>query len=344
MDLTIETVFESPDHHLFCFDGDQAIFQPMDRQAYRRSIFLDRRIKPAGGQAFALPLDGLTALAERRTVPVTGWIFHVAHCGSTLLARALDLDDRSLVLREPLALRQIGVDRANATGGDDGWHKRLRLAATLAGRRYRPDAPTIVKANVPVNFVASELLALQPEAPAIFLHFPLRAYLLAILRSPGHRQWVVNVTTTLRPILAALAGPIDGLTVGQRAATLWLAQMLAYAEAIARFPEARSLDAEHLFDAPAPVVAAAAAHFGVALAAGEAESIARGDIFTTYSKEPGRVFGNADRQALQASVADAIEPEIARASAWIEALPARRSLPERLDRSLLGPGPRLIEA
>src|SRR4051812_12611575 len=124
MDLTIETVFGSPDHHLFCFDGDQAIFQPMDRAAYRRTIFLDRRIKPAGGDAYAFPVDRLTAHAGRMTVPRTGWIFHVAHCGSTLLARALDLTDRSLVLREPLALRQIGVERANAVG--DAWRSRLR--------------------------------------------------------------------------------------------------------------------------------------------------------------------------------------------------------------------------
>ena len=343
MDLTIETIFDSPDHHLFCFDGNQAIFQPMDRGAYRRSIFLDRRIKPAGGQAFAMPADALAAEAERRVVPPTGWIFHVAHCGSTLLARALDLEDRSLVLREPLALRQIGVDRARDDGRGDPWRARLRLEAILAGRRYRPDAPAIVKANVPVNFVASELLALQPGAPAIFLHVPLRAYLLAILRSPGHRQWVVNVTTTLGPILSTLAGPIDRLSVGERAALLWLAQMLAYAEAIARFPNARSLDADRLFDTPAPVVAAAAAHFGIALAPGEAQSIASGDVFATYSKEPNRTFGNADRQALQAGVVEAIEPEAARARAWIETLPARRSLPERLDRPLIAPGPALLD-
>lgn len=341
MDLTIETIFGSPDHHLFCFEGGQAIFQPMDRDSYRRSIFLDRRMQAARGQAFAFSADALAAHAARVAVPRTGWIFHVAHCGSTLLARALDVDDRSLVLREPLALRQIGVERANSAG--EAWRARLRLAAVLAGRRYRPDAPAVVKANVPVNFVAGELLGLEPSAPAIFLHFPLRPYLLAVLRSPGHRQWVLNVTTTLRPILAELAGPIDGLSVAQRAAALWLAQMLAYAGAIARYPDARSLDAAQLFDAPAPVLAGAAKHFGIALAAGEAESIAGGGIFTTYSKDPGRAFANADRQALQASVAQAIEPEIAAARAWIETLPVRGSLPERLDRPLLGRGASLLE-
>src|SRR5690349_292551 len=239
-DPMIERLFAIPDRHLFAFEGDQAILVEMDREAYRRSIFLDRRIQPAG-PAMQLPVAALTAALDAAAPAATGpgWIFHIAHCGSTLLARALDLPARSLVLREPLALRQLAVDR---TLSPSARQDRLRLAAALFGRRYRAEAPAIVKANVPVNFIAAEIMALAPAAPAIFLYFPLRPYLLAILRSEGHRTWVRNVTTQLQPAITAVAGDIAGLDIAERAAALWLAQLRLYAGMIAAFPNARSLD------------------------------------------------------------------------------------------------------
>src|SRR5438128_6215682 len=119
MALTLDDLFVSPDHYLHSFEGDSALFVPMDRGAYHRSIFLDGRISPASDQSMHLPAAALNAGAQAPAR--TGWIFHVAHCGSTLLARALDDPGSNLVLREPLALRQQAFGRDPA-----------RLAVVLA--------------------------------------------------------------------------------------------------------------------------------------------------------------------------------------------------------------------
>lgn len=322
MDPAIERLFASPDHYLFAFEGDRAIFRTMDRGAYHRSIFLDRRIDALSDEEVRVPLAALTA--GDIAVPRIAWIFHVAHCGSTFLARALDREVGNLVLREPRPLRQLGLTRR---GADEGWRARLHLAAALAGRRYRADLPTIVKANVPVNFIAADLLALDPRAPAILLYFPLRAYLLAVLRSPAHRQWVVNVTTQLD-----IAG-VAGLDVAERAAALWLAQMRLYAELLAHYPGVRSLHADELLDAPRPALAAAAAHFG-ADADPDADA-----LLTTYSKVPGQAFDNEARLRLRAEAAAMLGPEIARARAWVEGY----ALPARLARPLVGASPPLLD-
>src|SRR3954468_2412077 len=87
MALTLDDLFASPDHYLHSFENDAALFVAMDRAAYHRSIFLDGRISPKGG-TMTLPFAMLRGKAPRPAP--TGWIFHVAHCGSTLLARALD--------------------------------------------------------------------------------------------------------------------------------------------------------------------------------------------------------------------------------------------------------------
>ncbi|MEQ1689177.1 MAG: hypothetical protein ABL874_11450, partial [Sphingopyxis sp.] len=175
MALTLDPLFGSPDHYLHSFEGDAALFVPMDRTAYRRSIFLDQRISPAEGQVVRVS-QGL--LVQAPAACPTGWIFHMAHCGSTLLARALDELGGGLMLREPLALRQLALQP------DLG----AMLAPTLAllSRRYPVSDATVIKANVPVNFMLDRISASDPQARAIFLYCRLPDYLCAILRSDQH--------------------------------------------------------------------------------------------------------------------------------------------------------------
>ncbi|MEO7178023.1 MAG: hypothetical protein ABIW83_04200 [Allosphingosinicella sp.] len=304
MPLTLDDLFASPDHFLQSFEDDGAIFVPMDRAAYHRSIFLDHRISPAASRSMRVPLPALAG--ETRKAAPTGWIFHVAHCGSTLLARALDEPSLNLVLREPLALRQMAFARHPG---------RLALTAAMLSKRYRDDLPTIVKANVPVNFLLPDLAALAPQARAIFLYSPLEDYLLAILRSENHRGWLQRVTAQL----GAYLGDLSGLSDAERCAALWLAQMKAFANAISLMPNARALNAETFFAAPRPTLATAAAHLGVPMSEAMVDAAVSGPLFATYSKNPELPFDNRARLARRAELEEPLAPELALARSWIEA-------------------------
>jgi hypothetical protein len=303
MSLTLDDLFASPDHYLHSFEGGSAIFMPMDREAYHRSIFLDGRISPAASRTMKVPAGALVDPA-RKPAP-TGWIFHVAHCGSTLLARALDRRETNLVLREPLALRQMALSPDPAG---------LALTAAMLSKRYRAELPTIVKANVPVNFLLPELAAVDPGARAIFLYATLGDYVLAILRSDNHRQWLRGVTAQLAAHLGDLAAHSDS----ERCAALWLAQMRAFSAAMALLPEARSLDAEILFADPRRVLKAAAAHLAVPMSDGEAGEIVEGPLFATYSKNPEQPFDNEARLARRSALEAPLAEELAQARRWIE--------------------------
>jgi hypothetical protein len=315
MSLTIDDLFASPDHYLHSFEGDAALFVPMDRAAYHRSIFLDGRISPAADGAMRLPFGTLAGKGGRPAPKA--WIFHVAHCGSTLLARALDQPSTNLVLREPLALRQLAL-APNA--------ERLAVTLAMLSKRYGADRPTIVKANVPVNFLLPELVASDPNARAIFLHLGLRDYLLAILRNDKHRAWVRNVTGQLKPYL----GDLSALPDAECAAALWLAQMRAFAAAIAALPNARALDAEDFFAAPRDFVELAAGHLEMPMTGEEIRALVDGPLFSTYSKNPELPFDNAARVARRAELEDAIAPELEQAQSWIaarsEAVPATEAI------------------
>ena len=312
MPLTLNDLRDSPDHYLHSFDGDDAVFVPMDRAAYHRSIFLDGRISAAGGGSMRVPVSSLSGHLR----PIS-WIFHIAHCGSTLLARALDRPDRNLVVREPAALRQVGV----APDVD-----KLNVVLAMLGKRYDPNAPTVVKANVPVNFILPQIIASDMEAQAIFLHCRLHDYLLAVLRSDGHRQWVRQVTDQFSPQL----GDVAGLSDAQRAAALWLGQMRAFTAAMEIMPNARSLDAEWFFNDPRPVLAAVAGHLQVMISAAEIDQIVAGPLFSTSAKNPGLAFDNTQRLARRADLEAAIGDELAQAERWVEAAGGEM----RLDRPL----------
>lgn len=327
-------LFTDPDQYLFAVRDGQAQFVPMSRAAYARSLFLDRRIEAEPGQPMLVPIAGLADPAAETPVSGIGWIFHIAHCGSTLLARALDRPGNTLVLREPVPLRELGVEAAHGVGPD--WQERLRLSVTMLARRYPGEARVIVKANVPVNLIVDDLMAFDPAAPAIFLYYALDEYLAAILRSPVHRGWVERVTGNLEGGLARWCGGVTGLSVAERAAALWLAQIRIYADALARFEHARSLDAEQLFNAPERSVGAAYAHFGVPIDQPALDALIAGPLFTSYSKGPHIAFGNAERLARQAEMRAVLGEEIRTARALVEARLDDFPLPERLPGALAG--------
>lgn len=321
MPPTISDIAASPDHYLYALEngepGAEAVIVPMDRAAYARSIFLDARISPAAATAQNVPVAALAAAAA--PPPGTAWIFHIAHCGSTLLARALDALGQGLVLREPLALRQIAFAPDPA---------RLRLVLAMLGRRYGGQVPTLIKANVPVNTLLPAIAAADPAAPAVFLHCGLEDYSLAVLRSPQHRAWV-------REMAARFAAPVaDGQSGASDAAclaALWLWQMRAFADALDAMPRACSLDSERFYADPAATLAALAPRFGRASTDTAIAALVAGPLFATYSKRPGLAFDNAARLARRAALAAQLAGEAAEACRWAEqAAPNLAAIEQRI--------------
>ena len=336
--MKLQSLLGSPDGYLQSFDQGDAVIFGMDRDAFARSIFLDRRIVAKDMNYRRTPLADLLASVDFAPEPAPiSYIFHIAHCGSTLLARALDLKDQNLVLREPYILRQLGVDAAN--GG--AFERKVRLARTLLARRYNPAGPVIAKANVPVNFMIPSLMGPQAEQPAIFLHYGLEDYLLAILRSPMHRNWVRHVSNELAPGIEKLTGPraeAEGEPVA--AARLWLTQMLQFEAALAAYPNARSLSAEALFESPKPVLTSAFDLFGQPQSVETIEAIVSSDLFSRYSKDPRHQFDNKQRTERREKLKVELAAELEAGRSWAHTRAG--ALPARLAKPLVGDGTALL--
>lgn len=331
--MTLPSLLNSPDLYVQSFDRAEAIVFEMDRDAYQRSIFLDRRIAARTMEHKRVQRSELLAATKDAAAGPINYIFHIAHCGSTLLARALDLPGQTLVLREPYTLRQLGVEAAS--GIED--EATVRMMRVLLGRRYNAVRPVIVKANVPVNFMIPNLMRPQAEQAAIFLHYALDDYLLAILRSQMHRDWVQHVSNELKPGIEKLTGArAADESVAVSAARLWLAQILQFEQALAAYPNSKSLSAEDMFETPKAVLDAAFALFGQPQSEETLAAIVSSDLFTRYSKDPRHKFDNAQRVARRAKLQEELAPELEAGRAW--AMARAEQLPARLAKPLVGDG------
>jgi hypothetical protein len=346
MDLTPTSLCNDPSQFLYAFDFKLNVAQilEMPRASFDRSIFLDGRIDRGKREMARVTIPQLLAVAGSidPAKRFCGYIFHIAQCGSTLLARALDGAHRSLSLREPYALRQLGVIGAGGdrAGFNEPLHgpldELIRLALVMYGKRWEAAAPVIVKANVPVNFIADKVLALTPEAPAIVLYFGLQEYLGAVLRTEGHERWVETVYQELDLDSRHLISHNLPQCTAERAAALWFVQMQAFDLLLKKYPNVRSLDAVQFLAEPVQAIVAAANLMGVALSPDEAHGLVASDLFATYSKNPTLDYDAEVRIARSRQTFERKAAEIERAFTWVQNLPDKASLPTELERPLSG--------
>lgn len=343
MSITLDRIFTDPTVYLHSFDGDHARFVDMTREDFHRSIFFDRRIQREGEMIYRVPLEVLLGSLDQAPLPLgpVNFIHHVAQCGSTLLSRALDVPDKSLAIREPFTLRQLGVE-AGAGGGQLGdWLAVLNLALRLMAKRFAR-GPVVIKGNVPTTMIALAIEQVVPKQAGILLHFPLDDYLAAVLRTPQHGEWVRSITDELRIGENELVGDVGEMTVPQRAAALWMLMMRRFSLLLEANPNVRSLDANRLFDDPRGTISAASELLQLDMSDEEVIKIVGGDLFKTYAKNPDLAYEPGKRVLRRDETKRDYPDAIREARAWAEEKAERFQLPVALDRPLLGDAVKLL--
>jgi hypothetical protein len=344
LDGQIASMLADPAFYLWRFEAGKALFIKMDQEAFQNSIFLDQRIVPASKQVSSINLGRVIEVHNKRPPPAPKncYIFHVAHCGSTLLSRALDFGRASTVYREPLALRQLSLSAVNSSAFEkppELWLRQLELVTWLLGRSFDGGQSTI-KANVPVNFIIPHLMGAGAATRGIILYATFENYLLSILKTEMHRGWAQRIVERLGPGIDAVVGTSPSergaLTLGQTAACLWLAQMTLFSDALKKFQNLRTLDAEVLFNQSAEAVAATATFFGQDLDPESLDRLMQSELFSTYSKNPNQQYDNEQRKAEKERTKSELADLLSEARTWIEQRKETVALPDALDRPLVG--------
>ena len=284
--------------------GRRMLFVRLDRAQRARAAFLDERVLSEKPDGAWVPLDALPPLTG--APPECHFLFHIGHCGSTLLSQLLAEHPQTQVLREPLTLRALAEQQRDA-GLPEGRFSREAWQALLhdtVGRLARPLAPDqrcIIKATSSCNGLVSPLLATFSGARAIFMDMPLRPYLATLLKSPDSVRDAITTAPARLAWLRERVGEdatlqLHRLTLPQQCAMVWLAEH-ARRKALQAGPEGERVlhvDFERLLETPEPMLEAIAGHLGWDAAwVGAAKT---SSAWARYSKAPQHGYSVDDRR------------------------------------------------
>ena len=184
---------------LFLRDVDpvrgRAIFTPMNEASYRASPFLDNRIVRAAERDLVADLDDLIELAAagQTEPPLIHYLFHMGHCGSTLISRILGERPCYLSLREPPLL--MGLSRSLRALGRPGfplsrkrWEALKELSLLMLGKTWRSDQTAVVKPTSHAGNLIPELMHHTGRERAVLLYVDLATYLATMLRPHTRRE------------------------------------------------------------------------------------------------------------------------------------------------------------
>jgi len=109
------------------------------------------------------------------------FIFHSAFCCSTLMARALDVEGVSCVLREPRSLTDLG-EMKPSSGLPNEQKLALKVVLDLMQRPRLPGEKTVIKPVNLVNPLIEYMMDIRPHSRALLMYASLPGFVMAIAR------------------------------------------------------------------------------------------------------------------------------------------------------------------
>ena len=334
--------------HQLDLPGRRALLVDLPEANLRSASFLDQRVfggaRRDGGW---LPLESVLAQGDALAGRAPHAIFHIGHCGSTLLSRLLDHLPGVLGLREPLPLRTLAEAYGQQHQPTSPWSPAQvdRLLAVVLGlldRRFDGTRHAVVKATSSCNALAAPWLLRHPEVRAVALHIPLRAWLATILKSPDATADALRFAPSRLAALHAILGRDDlrlhEHRLGEVLALGWIAECARFANLAADAgiaPRLLRLDFETLLSDPRGVLSRVAEHLGIDAPAASLDAACAAEL-GRYAKATEHAYSPADRAAdlaeSQRRFGAEIEAGVA-LSRRLAALPALAVIAEDLARS-----------
>jgi hypothetical protein len=176
--------------HSVDIDGDRAFFFRTNAQLLRDASFVDGRIDIATAATEQAPLSAIIS-AGPATPATDRFLFNCSFCGSTLLARLLDVPGRSLVLKEPRCLTDIAAYKSlNTRDGRpiDRLRPALNMARGALRRRFTRGEAVTVKVASQGNILLSTLADDAPRIRPVFITISRISFLRAIFRGGVDRM------------------------------------------------------------------------------------------------------------------------------------------------------------
>ena len=327
-------VVSNPDWipHTFDVGGENLTFVQVPRDARSELMFLSDEHFAGNFPKAALPVGAVSAEAAKSPAAPIHFIFHTSFCCSTLLAKAMDVPGRTMVLKEPDVL--INLANRIIRSDDQANRQRFELVLRLLERPFGPEQAVIVKPTNFANRLVDLFLAARPEARAVLLYSDVETFLRSLLkrgmfgRRFGRRLFLQLSSWSPLNFGYSAADLLEQTDV-QICALAWLMQIHHF-DAIARaFGRERVMviDSASLLADPAAAVGEAQSLFRLGLQRDDIDCIASGPVFTKHSKFSDRDYDAEARAEEHDAATKAHAEELAMVSEWIRAVAAQVGAP-----------------
>jgi len=305
----------------------------LDEAAYRNASFLDQRALAHNPPGQWFSLDEIWSAAKGTNAPQ--YIFHIGHCGSTLISRLLD-QVGAFGLREPLPLRSMAdfepiLDEAWSLLSPDAFEGDLKRLNGLWGRIPSSGGVPVVKATSQCSGLSTALLASSPDSRALTLGLKLERYLATVLAGQ-YAAFEFRAAAPLRLQRLTRLGienlpKAHAMNTPEFAAMAWLTETFAARQlAKAEGQRVHHVDFDDFLKEPSNQLKAIATHFGLSPSIDEIHAAISGPTMSRYSKAPEHGYStNLRDQVVANSMAQNAEA-IRKGLAWAQQLTSQNTI------------------
>lgn len=301
------------DAGLFPFDIDlqsgTVTLVQMTAEEVAGASFLDARAIKDGAVEYVVPLQAVLDLGPRlfQNRKTVDYIFHVGHCGSTLVSRSMHEMPGVFSMREPVVLnrlaRSIRAYRNNDHRSFQLTQVTLATVMCLLGRTFEPGDSVLLKPSSFCNVLIPWLMQWNAQSKAILLYVDLQTYLRTVTQD-YHETENRGAMSSIHHFEANWHFGLDADAVSrlnhfQTSALIWLLNMAELAQTSAQ-PEAKgrvlleSFD-DHLDDRSTSMERMAST-LGRTIASDRIDQIVKSaDITQMNAKIPTQAFSPQDR-------------------------------------------------
>lgn len=295
--------------------------------------FLDQRVLKQTTKWVWVPWPLVSDIFKK--VPVAkppGFIFHVGHCGSTLLSRLLEFADDTQCLREPLPLRTLAQDFADAGDGRSFLTQQARQEhlQTLSKMWCRGAVNTVIKATSICTDLLADINTSVPGSKSIFMYNRPETHIATLLAGQNALTDLKGFAQLRLQRLQQKTGldiQLNQLSAGQLAALSWLSETSSASRSLEAFPQHIALlEFDSLLDRPHETLTRMLHHLDMTAAVETVEKAVQSPVLQTYSKAPEHQYNAQTRAAILADSRVKFRQDIYGALDWLEDLAGRSEI------------------
>ncbi|HEY5776217.1 MAG TPA: hypothetical protein VIS57_09040 [Xanthomonadales bacterium] len=313
--------------------NDKLLLVELSAAEVSAASFLDQRVLKQTTRGTWIPWQAVADIINQapRTTP-PAFIFHVGHCGSTLLSRLLEFAEDTCCLREPLPLRTLAQDFADRGDGRSflGQQAQLERLGVLAKMWRRGAAHSVIKATSICTDLLAPIHATEPASQSIFIFNRLETHVATLLAGQNAMVDLKGFAQLRLQRVQQKTGldiQLSQLSTGQLAALSWLSETTSAMLSCEKHAQnIAMLDFESLLRDPAQTLTRMLRHLNIPADGQTVENAVHSPVLRTYSKDPEHKYDAKTRAAILADSHSRFGHDIKSALDWVEQLASQSDL------------------